>query len=481
MSIDSVFQVIAWIALAYFVVLSIAYLTFTVIAWSRLAAYRRARAYAPLDETFTSPFTPPVSVLLPAHNEEAGIVSSVSSLLALHYPRHEVIVINDGSTDRTLQRLREAFELVPAREALRARIATARVLGAYVSRRHRNLWVLDKENGGKSDALNAGVNAAAHPYVCAVDADAILEEDSLLRVVQPVVDDPELVAATGGQVRVGNGCVIEGGRVIEFGLPSSHLAGMQVVEYFRAFLISRLAFASFNGLLIISGAFGLFRRSLVEAVGGYARDSVGEDVELVARLHRYLRRRGEEFRISFIPDPICWTEAPETVRTLGYQRRRWQRGLGETLWRHRRAIANPRYGLFGLVTLPYFLLFEFLGAVIELIGLPIVLAAWLLGALSLSFFLGFFAVSVLLSVLLSIAAIMLEEYVVRRYRRPSDIARLILYAVLENFGFRQLTAFFRAVGAIDLVRRRKGWGEMPRRGLERRTEVRLPSREKARG
>jgi cellulose synthase/poly-beta-1,6-N-acetylglucosamine synthase-like glycosyltransferase len=479
--IDAVFQVAAWIALAYFIVLSLAYLSFTFIAWSRLAAYRRARAYTPLDETFSSPFTPPVSVLLPAYNEEAGIVSSVTSLLELHYPRHEVIVVNDGSTDGTLERLREAFDLVPAREALRARIPTAHVLGAYVSRRHRNLWVLDKENGGKSDALNAGIDAAAHPYVCAVDADAVLEEDSLLRVVQPVVDDPELVAATGGQVRVGNGCVIESGRVIEFGLPRSHLAGMQVVEYFRAFLIARIAFASFNGLLIISGAFGLFKRSLVEAVGGYRPGTVGEDVELVARMHRYLRARGEDFRISFIPDPVCWTEAPESVRTLGHQRRRWQRGLGETLWRHRRAIANPRYGLFGMLTLPYFLLFEFLGAVIELIGLPIVLAAWLFGTLSLAFLLGFFAVSILLSVLLSISAIMLEEYVIRRHRRASDIARLILYAVLENFGYRQMTAFFRALGAIDLVRRKKGWGEMPRRGLERRSEVRLPSREKARG
>jgi cellulose synthase/poly-beta-1,6-N-acetylglucosamine synthase-like glycosyltransferase len=256
---------------------------------------------------------------------------------------------------------------------------------------------------------------------------------------------------------------------------------MQVVEYFRAVLIARIAFASFNGLLIISGAFGLFKRSLVEAVGGYRPGTVGEDVELVARMHRYLRARGEDFRISFIPDPVCWTEAPESVRTLGHQRRRWQRGLGETLWRHRRAIANPRYGLFGMLTLPYFLLFEFLGAVIELIGLPIVLAAWLFGTLSLAFLLGFFAVSILLSVLLSISAIMLEEYVIRRHRRASDIARLILYAVLENFGYRQMTAFFRALGAIDLVRRKKGWGEMPRRGLERRSEVRLPSREKARG
>jgi cellulose synthase/poly-beta-1,6-N-acetylglucosamine synthase-like glycosyltransferase len=472
--VEIILQVFAWAAFVYFVLLGLVYLTFTLVAWKRLAAHRRGRAYAPLDEIFTSPFTPPVSLILPAFNEEAGIVPSVTSLLDLRYPRHEVIVVNDGSSDGTLERLREAFDLTPVREALRTRIATTPIRAAYVSRRHPNLWVVDKENGGKSDALNAGVNAAAHLLVCAVDADAILEQDALLHVVKPFMDDPDLVAATGGIVRIANGSVIDGGRLVEFGLPRSHLARFQVIEYFRAFLIGRIAFDSINAVLIISGAFGMFKRSLVEAVGGYAADTVGEDVDLVARLHRYLRAQEEDYRIRFVPNPVCWTEAPEDARTLARQRRRWQRGLGETLWRHRRMIANPHFGAVGLVTMPYFLLFEFLASVFEVFGLLVVLVAWLLGALSLEFFLAFLAVSVAFSVILSIAAILLEEYAVRRHERGSDIARLVLYGILENFGYRQLTAFWRCRGTVDLVRGRRDWGEMRRRGLERRAETPLP-------
>jgi cellulose synthase/poly-beta-1,6-N-acetylglucosamine synthase-like glycosyltransferase len=469
--------VFSWAAFVYFVVYNVCMVTFTVVGWHRLAGRRRARAYTALDETYASPFTPPVSIILPAFNEELGIVPSVHSLLDLRYPRHEVIVVNDGSTDGTLERLRGAFELVPVRQALRTRIATATVRAAFVSRTHPNLWVLDKENGGKSDALNAGINAAAHAHVCAIDADAVLEHDSLLTIILPFVDDPELVAAAGGIVRVANGSVIEEGRLVDFQLPRSHIARFQILEYFRAFLIGRLAFDSVNGVLIVSGAFGLFKRELVEAVGGYARDTVGEDAELVVRLHWYLRQRGEEYRIRFVPDPVCWTEAPSDLATLARQRRRWQRGLGETLWRHRRQIFNPRAGAFGLLTLPFFLGFEFLGAILEVLGIPIVLLAWLTGALSASFFLVFLAVSVLVAVIVSIASLLLEEYAVRRYERGTDMARLVLYALAENFGYSQMIAYFRCCGILDLVRGRHEWGEMRRRGLERPAEVPLPEGE----
>ncbi len=467
----------SWLAFAYFVLYGLCQITFTLVAWNRLTAYRHARAFSALDEAYRSPFTPPVSIILPAYNEEAGVVASVNSLLDLRYPHHEVIVVNDGSKDGTIDRLREAFELVPIRESLRTRIATAPVRAAFVSRIHPNLWVLDKENGGKADALNAGINAAAHAHVCAIDADAVLEQDSLLRIVLPFVDDPELVAAAGGIVRVVNGAVIESGRLVEFRLPRSHITRFQILEYFRAFLVGRLFFDSVNGVLIISGAFGLFKRELVEAVGGYALGTVGEDAELVTRLHGYLRERGEPYRIRFIPDPVCWTEAPSDVKTLSRQRRRWQRGLGETLWRHRRQIFNPRAGWFGLFTLPYFLLFELLGAIIEALGIPVVLIAWLIGALSASFFILFLAVSVLLAVIISISSLLLAEYAVRRYERTPDIARLVVYAVAENLGYSQLIAYFRCCGFLDLLRRRHEWGEMTRLGLERSAEVPLPERQ----
>ena len=465
---------LAALTLAYFAALNVIYLSFTGIAWRSLVRNLRARGHAPDDEVFTSPVTPPVSVLVPAYNEEPTIVTSVHSLLALRYPQHEVIVVNDGSTDGTIERLREAFDLVPVRKALRTLLPTAAVRGAYVSRRHRNLWVIYKENGGKADALNAAVNASRYPYVCAIDADAILEEDALLRVARPVVEEPEVVVATGGIVRIANGCTIAHGRVLDVRLPRSRLATLQVLEYFRAFLIGRVGWSRMNALLIISGAFGLFRRSLVENVGGYSPDTVGEDIELVVRLHRHLRERDEPYRIVFVPDPVCWTEAPETMKQLSSQRRRWQRGLGETLWRHRGVTTHRRYGALGFAAVPYFLFFEFLGPVIELLGLPAILVWWLFGDLSVVFLVGFAVVAVLLGIVLSLAALVLEEHSVRRHRDGREIARLVGFSFVENLGYRQIVAFWRFLAFIDLARGRKDWGEMSRRGFTTIEEAPLP-------
>jgi cellulose synthase/poly-beta-1,6-N-acetylglucosamine synthase-like glycosyltransferase len=458
-------EAVAIVALAYFVVLNGLYLLFTAIAWRGITEHRRERAYLATAEAFSSPLTPPISILLPAYNEEAGIVESVRSLLGLRYPEFEVVVVNDGSSDGTIGRLRAAFDLAPVRKALRAGIPTAPVRGSFSSRRHPELTVVDKENGGKADALNCGVNAARYPYVCAIDADAMLEEDALIRVAKPILDDPLRVAATGGIVRIANGCVIEHGRVTKVGLPRGKLATMQVVEYFRAFLVGRVGWSRIRSLLIISGAFGLFRRSLVEAVGGWATDTVGEDVELVVRLHRYLRDRGEEYRIEFVPDPVCWTEAPDDLGQLSRQRRRWQRGLAETLWRHRRLWGNPRYGLLGTVSVPYFLVFELLGPVFQLLGYPVVIVAFATGAVSLAFLLAFLVMALLLGVLLSVSALALEEFSFRRYARGREAARLLLFAVLENFGYRQLNDFWRLQAFADLARRRRSWGDMHRRGL----------------
>jgi cellulose synthase/poly-beta-1,6-N-acetylglucosamine synthase-like glycosyltransferase len=347
----------------------------------------RSREYLALDELFRSPLTPGISVLVPAFNEEAVIVESVRSLLSLRYPMHEVVVTNDGSTDGTIAILVEAFDLAPVRIAPRDGVPTATVRQTYVSRRHSNLLVVDKDNGGRSDALNAGLNVARHPYVCVIDADSLLEDDALLKVAKPILDDPDLLAATGGTIRIANGCRVDHGRVIEARLPSSRLATVQVLEYFRAFLVARVGWSRLNALGIISGAFGLFHRSLVETVGGYWTPTVGEDFELTLRLHRHLRERGEPYRIAFVSDPVCWTEVPEQLATLGRQRRRWQRGLWEGLRRHQPMLLNRRYGAVGLVAMPYFALFEFLSPVFSLGGILITIVLWLLGVLSATYFL----------------------------------------------------------------------------------------------
>jgi cellulose synthase/poly-beta-1,6-N-acetylglucosamine synthase-like glycosyltransferase len=458
-------EAVAIAALAYFAALNAIYLVFTIIAWRGLTGHRRQRMYAAVDEAFASPLTPGISVVLPAYNESAGIVDSVRSLLALRYPVHEVVVVNDGSHDATLERLRAAFDLVPIRKALRNELRTAPVRGVFASRRERGLIVVDKENGGKADALNCGLNASRHEYICAVDADAMLEEDALIRVAQPVLDDPELVAATGGIVRIANGCTVDHGRVVDVALPRSSLARLQVVEYFRAFLVGRMGWSRLDALLIVSGAFGLFNRELVEEVGGWSSRAVGEDIELVISLHDYLRRRGERYRIDFVPDPVCWTECPEDLRALSSQRRRWQRGLGESLWRHRRMTANPKYGFLGLVAIPYFIIFEFVGPLMQVLGYPIVLAAFLTGAVSLAFVGAFLALAVLLGILLSVSALGLEELSFRRYTRAREAGTLLVYAVLENFGYRQLNDFWKLQAFAELLRRKGEWGEMRRRGL----------------
>jgi len=452
-------------AVAYFAVLNVTYIAFTALAWRSITAHLRGRRFSGVNEALASPLTPPVSVLLPAYNEEAGIAEAVHSLLALRYPEHEVIVVNDGSTDGTVARLAEEFDLVPVGKALRESVDTRTVRGTYVSRREPQLWLIDKENGGKSDALNAGLSAARYPYVCAVDADAILEEDALLRVAKPIIDDPNLVVAAGGIVRIANGCTVERGQVLDVRLPKSRLATFQVIEYFRAFLVGRVGWSRLKSLLIISGAFGLFRRETVEAVGGWRTDTVGEDAELVVRMHRHLRERDEDYRIEFVPDPVCWTEAPESLRALSRQRRRWQRGLAETLWRHRSMLARPRYGALGMVALPYFVLFELVGPIFELASFVLLPAAYLLGMLDTSILVAFAAVAVLLGILLSVAALALEEFSFRRHTHGLEVARMLAYAVLENFGFRQLVDWWRLRGLWDVVRRRKGWGDMRRKGF----------------
>ena len=453
------------VVLAYFAVLNLILLIFTAIAWRQVTHHARAKVYGGAEEAFSSPLTPAISVLMPAFNEEAGIIESVRSLVRLRYSQHEVIVINDGSTDETLTKLQREFDLVAVRKVLRDSIPVRPIRTIYISRRHPELTVIDKENGGKADALNTGLNTARHPYVCAVDADALLDEDALLYVAKPILDDPERTVATGGIVRIANGCRVEDGMVKEVGLPKNRLATLQVVEYFRAFLIGRVGWSEIDSLLIISGAFGLFRRSFLEAVGGYWTETVGEDVELVVRLHSYLRKRGEDYRIAFVPHPVCWTEVPEDWGTLIRQRRRWQRGLGEAIWRHRAMIGRPRYGMLGLVALPYFLVFELFGPVIELFGYLALPLAVALGQLSTSFLWAGLILAVLFGLLLSIAAVALEEFSFRRHRSSREVGRTLAYAVVENFGFRQIMGVARLIGLVDLIRRRQRWGLMRRRGF----------------
>jgi cellulose synthase/poly-beta-1,6-N-acetylglucosamine synthase-like glycosyltransferase len=340
------------------------------------------------------------------------------------------------------------------------------VRGLYRSLDHPDLVLIDKVNGGKADAINAGINAARYPLVCVMDADSLLEEHALARAVLPFLEDPATLAA-GGIIRIANGCRVEQGRVTDVRLPRSRFATFQVVEYLRAFLSGRVAQSAFNGLLIISGAFGVFRRDVVVDCGGLRHDTIGEDMELVVRLHRVYRERRRHYRIVFLPDPVCWTEAPESARVLSRQRNRWQRGTLQVLSYHRRMIGNPRYGIVGLFSMPYYLIFEALGPIVEVAGYAVTAVAVAFGLLDVVFAELLFLSAVVYGAVMSVAAVLLEELTFRRYPRTRDLARLCAYGVLENFGYRQLTTWWRFRGVVDFVRGRQGWGAMTRKGFAR--------------
>jgi cellulose synthase/poly-beta-1,6-N-acetylglucosamine synthase-like glycosyltransferase len=449
--------------LGYFLLINGVYLVLYAISFVEISDYAKRETFSGLKDLFGSNYAPPISVIVPAYNEEATIAASMRSFLSLHYPRYEVIVVNDGSKDRTLEVLKEEFDLWESDQPVRLQLKTEKIRKVYASTSER-LVVLDKENGGKADALNAGICAARHPLVCCMDADIILEEDALIRIARPMIESREVVAV-GGIVRVANGCEIDSGRVLEVRTPRAALPNFQIVEYLRAFLAGRTGWSKLNCMLIISGAFGMFRRQDFIASGGYARDTVGEDMEVVTRMHRDQRERNRDYRVVFVPDPIAWTEVPATLRVLRRQRDRWHRGLMETLIRHRKMLFNPRYGTVGMLGMPYFFLFEFLGPVVELTGYVLFATGLALGILDLPFALAFLVAAVGLGVLLSVSAVFLEELRLRRYPRWRDLAKLTLYGVLENFGYRQLNTLWRVLAIVSLLRKSSEWGAMERQGF----------------
>ncbi len=440
------------------------YLLQLVLAGQALSAEPPVRRSALLWRRYAD-MAPPIALLSPAYNEAVTIVQSVRSLLSLQYPAFEVIVINDGSNDATLDTLIEAFELKPASRAYDLAVPCNEIRGVYASPRLPRLVVVDKVNGGKADALNAGINISRAPVLCSMDADSLLEPDSLLRAVRPFVEDPERVIAVGGTVRLANGCRVRDGRVVEIGLGRHPLALFQTVEYLRAFLMARLAWSRMGALTIISGAFGLFRREAVVRAGGYTRGTVGEDMELVVKLHRQMRREKRDYRIAYVPEPVCWTEAPESWRVLGRQRSRWHRGSLETFFRHWAMFLNPRYGRVGLIGFLNIFIVDVLGPVIEVLGYILIPVLWLLGILSVEYLLAFLALSFTFGITISVCSLALEEIQLRRYPKARDLALLTLAAIFENFGYRQINNLWRIRGLWQYLRGSESWGVMTRKGF----------------
>jgi cellulose synthase/poly-beta-1,6-N-acetylglucosamine synthase-like glycosyltransferase len=450
--------------LFYFLILNSFYALLLLLSIPEIWEQTRLAEDEDFQRLMQSDALPPITILVPAYNESATIEASVTAILTLEYRNYEVVVVNDGSRDDTMDQLRQAFDLYEVPRIYPETIATKPLRALYRSRSRSRLMVLDKENGGKADSLNAAINASRFPLVIAVDADTLIEPDALLRLTRPFLLGRE-IAAVGGTVRVANSCTVKDGRVTDARVPGRPLPGIQVVEYLRAFLFGRLGWNRLGGNLIISGAFGLFRKEYVAAIGGYDTRSIVEDLDLVVRLHRYLRHNKIRYEMPFIPDPVAWTEVPESMKVLSRQRERWHRGLIAAMWQYKSMLFNPRYGRVGFLAMPFYAFGEMLAPVVEVLGYVVTLVGLAFGMLNVSFALLFVLVAWGYGMLLSIWAVVLEEVSFRRYRRFGDLVRLLLFAALENFGYRQCTVWWRLKAFASVFRRVHVWGDMSRKGF----------------
>jgi cellulose synthase/poly-beta-1,6-N-acetylglucosamine synthase-like glycosyltransferase len=455
------------LVIAYVAAINTTYLVLMLLAYFELRDESVRFAPEHLATLKNSPLLPMISVLAPSFNEATTIRESVQAMLKLDYPNYEVVVINDGSHDDTLPILIERFHLYKSARAISPSVQTKPIRAVYESRDPIRLIVVDKQNGGKADALNAGLRVARSPLIAITDSDSLLDREALVLAAKPFLDDSSTLAV-GGIIRVANGCDIDAGRVVRIGVPRSLLAASQIVEYLRAFLGGRIAFGFLKSLLVISGAFGLFQREAVVTAGGFDTRTVGEDMELIVRLHHTWLKKRTHYRIVFVPDPVCWTQVPERLKILGAQRNRWQRGAVESISKHSAMLFNPRYGAIGLFGLPYFALLEIVGPAVELLGYLLTTIGLILGLVGIGTAILFFTASIAYGLTLSVGAVLLAEMTQRRYPGVRNLFRLLSVAILEHFWFHQLMILWRTSGLIDGLRGKGGWGLMERKHFQQR-------------
>lgn len=463
----SVIRVLDWFVLTFLVFYCLHYLFQLVTAWFELQRIAEEEKQADPWWLLTGQVTFPISIIVGAYNEEKTIIDSVHGLLSLQYPDYEVVIANDGSTDHTLELLDTAFDLQLTRRLYDRIAPCAKIRGVYDSRRFPNLIVVDKENGGRADALNAAMNVARKPLVCATDADSILDPDALLHLVRPFILHPDEMVAVGGKIRVVNGCEVRAGRIKNVKLPHSFLALFQYIEYIRSFQMCRLSWNYISALINISGAFGLFKRDIALEVGGFNVSTVGEDMDMTMKMHRYGYERGTRTRLAYVPDAVCWTEVPTSLNILRSQRTRWHRGLLDVLRLHKDMVFNPRYGVVGTVCLGYLFVIDALGPFLELLGLIIVPLSWALGILNDQFFIAYMSLIFTYGVFISTWSLFLEEITSKDKTKPLDLCILVGVSILENFGYRQLNGLWRIEGSWQFFRRKQGWGKMSRAGFKK--------------
>jgi len=457
--------------LGYAVLIMSSYLVLAYLSMKELRGYLKKNSFVDYEVLLTSEFAPSLSLIAPAYNEGFTIEENVKSLLSLNYNNYQVIVVNDGSKDNSMEILINTYDLVLTELDIHPKIETKKIRGIYASKNaaFKKLIVVDKENGGKADALNVGLNIAQNPYVVCIDVDCILDKDSLLKLAKPFLESyGKRIIATGGVVRIANQCVIKNGRLVEVNIPDVMLPRIQVLEYLRAFLLGRMAWGRLDGLLLISGAFGAFDKEIALLAGGYNTKTVGEDMELVVRMRRYMLENKLPYSVSYIPDPLCWTEAPEDFKIFKKQRSRWMRGTIETLDFHKKMFLNPKYKLLGMLSIPYWTLFEFLAPGIEFVGLVITIVLIAFGLLNWHFFFLLLLFVYFFAVFFSVLALFSEERTYHKYPKQADFFKLLLAAFIEPLYFHPMTVYAALVGYREKIKGTHGWGEMTRKGFTKK-------------
>jgi cellulose synthase/poly-beta-1,6-N-acetylglucosamine synthase-like glycosyltransferase/phosphoglycerol transferase MdoB-like AlkP superfamily enzyme len=468
-----IFPFFLWTFLAYSVLVALIYVWIGFYSFGAVMAYNKKNTFTDYSLVLSNPNAPTFSLIAPAYNEGVTIVENVRSLLSLYYHKLEIIIVNDGSKDDSIEKLILAYDLEKISFFIQGNIETKPIRGIYKSKNpaFKKLIVVDKENGGKADALNVGVNISTGDKIVCIDVDCILEQDAIAKLAKPFLEQTDKkVIACGGVIRLANNCTIENGKVTQVNLPKTWLGRAQALEYIRAFVLGRMAWSRASGLILISGAFGAFDRKIVIECGGYDIKTVGEDMELVVRMRRFMEEQKRPYAVINIPDSLCWTEAPESKAILKKQRNRWMRGTMETLWKHRKLMFNPKYGKLGMISLPYWFFFEFLSPLIEFSGYFILLAYLILGIINLPLFLTITAMVITGCMLFSIYAILVDLVSCRVYTKRKDFIDLIRTALVEPLYFHTMVTKATVSGFFDYFKKGHTWGEMTRQGFQQNAE-----------
>jgi len=454
------------------------YLLLGIFSAIALRKYLRKNSYVNYNSLVLSPLSPRISIIAPAFNESKTIIDNVRTLLSLYYNNFEVILVNDGSSDNTFAKVEEAFELEKVNYYFDYRIPCERIKGVYKSKNpsFNRLTVIDKNNGGKADSLNAGINISKSNLIVSIDADSIIEADSILKLVKPFLEEKDRkVIGTGGVIRIVNSCDIELGHIRNIHIPKQILPRLQVLDYTRAFLLGRMAWSQLDGLMLISGAMGIFDRETVIKAGGYSTKTVGEDMELVLRMRRFMTENNSKYEVTYIPDPLCWTEVPSDLKSLRKQRTRWTRGLVESLRTHRKLFFNPKFNKLGMLGYPYWFFFEWLSPLIAFGGFIYTIILILTSGINWPFYLLLFVFVYSFAVFLTTWAILFEEITFHKYKRKRDVFKLIATAFIEPF-FYPVHTYFAVRGNIETLRGKTSWGTAERSGFEKKKlRIRKPT------